>query len=73
MKMLLLHKRISLLYRMEQVVEDFRMYMDFFNMRFRADCWKELPMDELLQKHEERCQRQLDILLYGVIEKDDEK
>ena len=55
------------------IVEDFRTYMDFFNMRFRTDCGKELPMDELLQKHEERCQRQLDILLYGVIEKDDEK
>ena len=55
------------------IVEDFRMYMDFFNMRFQADSGTEHTMDELLQKHEERCQRQLDILLYGVIEKDDEK
>lgn len=70
------------------IVEDFRSYMDFFNMRFKADfsyqtsqregsaeapsCEK-YSAEALLRKHEERCHRQLDILLYGVMgEKNEE-
>lgn len=49
------------------IVEDFRMYMDIFNMRFRAVVRDDQPMEELLKKHEERCRRQLDIMLYGVL------
>ncbi|MCI7795230.1 MAG: TetR/AcrR family transcriptional regulator [Lachnospiraceae bacterium] len=49
------------------IVEDFRMYMDIFNMRFQADVRDGRPMEELLKEHEERCHRQLDIMLYGVL------
>lgn len=49
------------------IVEDFRMYMDIFNMRFQADARDGRPMEELLKEHEERCHRQLDIMLYGVL------
>lgn len=48
------------------VVEDFRMYMDYFNIHFRTAFCEESPIQEILKKHEERCHRQLDILLYGV-------
>ena len=48
------------------VVEDFRMYMDYFNIHFKTAFCEEASIQELLQKHEERCHRQLDILLYGV-------
>lgn len=48
------------------VVEDFRLYMDYFNLHFKADLCGERSMSDLLREHEERCHRQLDILLYGV-------
>lgn len=48
------------------VVEDFRMYMDYFNIRFKTVYRENTSLQEILQKHEERCHQQLDILLYGV-------
>jgi AcrR family transcriptional regulator len=48
------------------VVEDFRTYQDFFNARYlsiKQGC----PADNILHDHEERCHRQLKMLLYGVI------
>ena len=50
------------------VVEDFRMYMDYFNLRFRAAFQSGRGMDEILAEHEEKCRQQLDILLHGVWE-----
>lgn len=49
------------------VVEDFRMYMDYFNIHFKAAFCAERSIKDILHEHEERCHRQLDILLYGVI------
>lgn len=49
------------------VVEDFSIYMDFFNMRFKADLNGSQSASEVLIEHEERCHRQLNILLYGVL------
>jgi len=49
------------------IVEDFRMYMDFFNMRFKTACRRGSSPEYTLQEHEERCHRQLKILLYGVL------
>ena len=55
------------------IVEDFRIYMDYFNMRFRAEAGGDSSVDDILREHEERCHRQLDILLYGVLgEKNEE-
>lgn len=48
------------------IVEDFCIYMDFFNMRF-ADGAAELSSEAEIKQHEERCHRQLDILLHGVL------
>lgn len=49
-----------------EVVEDFRAYQDFFNARYLS-----IPQDRsaerILHDHEERCHRQLKMLLYGVI------
>lgn len=52
--------------RVDMIVEDFRCYMDFFNLRFQSE-WKHAPSPErALKEHEERCHRQLDIWLHGV-------
>ncbi len=53
----------------EAVAEDFRMYMDFFNARFRSVLTRADTAEQALREHEERCHRQLDILLHGVLEK----
>ena len=55
------------------VVEDFRMYMDYFNLRFKAVLFEADSPEQALSKHEERCHRQLGILLYGVLGDKDEK
>lgn len=57
----------------EEVAEDFRAYMDYFNLRFRADMRAGQPVKEILLEHEEKCRRQLDILLYGVWERNNEE
>ena len=51
------------------IVDDFRMYMDYFNMRFKTDFSSERSIEELLKDHEERCHRQLDIPLHGILGK----
>lgn len=54
------------------VVDDFAMYMDYFNLRFNAALTENEPADKILREHDERCRRQLNMLLYGIIgEKDD--
>lgn len=55
------------------IVEDFRMYMDFFNMRFKEVLKEGVSIENVLQEHEERCHRMLDILLHGVIGENDER
>ena len=57
----------------EAVAEDFRMYMDFFNLHFRSAIRSGQPVGEILMEHEKRCHRQLDILLYGVMEEKNEE
>lgn len=49
------------------IVEDFKSYMDFFNMRFKEAFRESVSTENVLQQHEERCHRMLDILLHGVI------
>lgn len=49
------------------IVEEFRIYMDFFNMRFRETFKGKVLSETEVQKHEERSHRQLDILLHGVL------
>ena len=51
----------------ETVVEDFRLYMDYFNIHYRSAFRGEDSPQDALFKHEERCHRQIDILLYGVL------
>lgn len=51
----------------EAVVEDFRMYMDFFNLRFRSTLHHGLSTESALKEHEERCHRQLNVLLHGIL------
>lgn len=52
-------------YSVATIVDDFRLYLDYFNMRFHFELGKQMTDDEAL-KQKERCHRQLDILLYGV-------
>lgn len=49
------------------VAEDFRMYMDYYNMRFKDALAGNISPEQALREHEERCHRQLDILLHGVL------
>lgn len=51
----------------EAVVEDFRLYLDYFNIHYRAAFRGDASPQEALLKHEERCHCQIDILLYGVM------
>lgn len=51
----------------DAVVEDFRLYMDYFHTRFRALLARTENPEEALREHEERCHRQIGILLYGVL------
>ena len=55
------------------IVEDFRLYMDFFNMRFKQSLCGEASVETVLHKHEERCRQQLDILLHGLLGEQDEE
>lgn len=48
------------------VVEDFRMYMDYFHIHFQLACGEARSARDVLKEYEERCHRQIDILLYGV-------
>ncbi len=54
------------------VVDDFRMYMDYFNLRFKGMLAGIHSPEQALREHEERCHRQLHILLYGVLGDQDE-
>ncbi|MDF2479575.1 MAG: transcriptional regulator [Sphingobacterium sp.] len=49
-----------------EVVEDFRTYQDFFNARYLS-IQQGCSAESILHDHEERCHRQLKMLLYGVI------
>lgn len=49
----------------QEVVDVFREYQDFVNTRFL----KKNTEENTLAKHEQRCRRSLQILLYGVIER----
>lgn len=60
-----LRKGISL----KAVAEDFRMYMDYFNARFRGVMSQSGTPEQALREHEERCHRQIEYLLYGILEK----
>lgn len=51
----------------EDVVQVFCEYQDFVNVRFQRQAAEEAT----LQEHEERCRRSLQILLYGVIEREE--
>lgn len=50
----------------ETIVEDFRLYMDFFNLRFRTEWNGGRDPESVLKEHEAGCHRQLDVLLHGV-------
>lgn len=52
----------------EEVVEMFRLYQDFMNTRYRMERFA----PEELERHEQICRRSLDILLYGVADREGE-
>lgn len=49
------------------IAEEFRMYMDFFNSRFQDATSQGGSPEYILKEHEERCRRQINILLHGVL------
>lgn len=50
------------------IIEDLRMYMDFFNLRFQSVLADTVAPEQAFREHEEMSHRQLDNLLYGVLE-----
>lgn len=54
---------------MDDVIRDFGMYMDYFNLRFRSEAAAQGSPEEILKHHEERCHCQLNVMLYGIIAK----
>ena len=56
----------------QMIVEELRSYMDFFNLRFKAAFGQDRCPEEILKEHEERCRRQIDILLHGVLGEENE-
>jgi len=49
----------------EEVIEIFRQFQDFINIRYQMS----ITEDQTFYAHEEKCRQTLDILLYGVIER----
>lgn len=49
-----------------EIIEDFRLYMDFFNARFQARCGDGQDPAQILETHERQCRRQVETLLFGV-------
>ena len=52
----------------DAVVKDFRMYMDFFHLEFKASLQGWCSPEQALKQHEEMCHRQIHVLLYGLLE-----
>lgn len=55
-------------FTVDLIVTDFLIYMDYFNMHFKTACKEAHSKNDVLREHEERCHRQLNILLYGVLD-----
>jgi len=53
------------------IVEFLKMYMNFFNMSFKDVLSSDLSREEALKLHEERSHRQLNFMLYGILERGD--
>ena len=53
----------------EDAVSNFCRFQDYFNFRYQKEFESSLKDKSLPKRHEENCQRFLDILLYGMIEK----
>lgn len=49
-----------------QIIADFTLYMDFYNMHFKSKLTEGKSAAASIKQHEENCHRQLSILLYGV-------
>lgn len=54
---------------LDTVVDDFRFYMNYFNLAFKDLLSEGISKEEALKEHEKRCHRQLEIILYGVLER----
>ncbi len=54
---------------LDTVVEDFKMYMNFFNLSFKDTMSQGLSRQEAFKVHEERSHRQIEIILYGMVER----
>lgn len=52
---------------LDNLVEDFRLYMNFFNLVFKDMLKKEISQEDAFKEHEKRIHRQLEIILYGIL------
>ena len=50
----------------DSLVEDFRMYVDFFNLCFQSSLNSGYSAHHAILEHEQKARRQIDILLHGI-------
>lgn len=50
------------------IIEDFKVYMDYFNMSFQKTMKNGASARDVLLEHDERMHRLIDILLHGILE-----
>ena len=53
---------------LDSVILGFRMYMDFFNLRFKDAVISGVPPQQLLSEHEKLCRMQVYVMLHGLLE-----
>lgn len=51
-----------------EVVDDIRMYMDYFNLRAWVNSSQFASLEETFRAHEQACRRQIHMLLYGALQ-----
>lgn len=51
----------------QAAAEDYLGYLQYFHLRFRNALRQGGPQEQILLDHEEKCHRQLDVLLHGIL------
>lgn len=54
---------------MDSLIESFRIYTNYFNLAFKDMLNKNLSKEDAMKEHEKRIQKQLNIMLYGILER----
>lgn len=53
----------------DSMIENFRIYINYFNLAFKETLDKNLSKEEAIKEHEKKIQEQINIMLYGILER----